>query len=216
MGVFVLLMGVAHAFEVHRHQTNHSWDQRLYKFLTSSNRSNSCRFSALKNIMKFLVVCGLVAMSSVLAQNTSMPAKECLAKCDQSSALWVTCAAECVGVPHPTNKDVQDTKDCFNQCEKNDGGCQDNCIKTHFVSGDGSQSHQPLGSGSATPTGMLGSATKTAGRAGGTMATGASAATTASSSNRPPSVTPSSGASMTDATLFSVGMLMCGLIWVQK
>ncbi|KAK9710595.1 hypothetical protein K7432_008354 [Basidiobolus ranarum] len=172
--------------------------------------------------MKFFFLYALVALSSVTTQNTSMPAKECLAKCDQSNALWVTCAAECVGVPHPTNKDVQETKDCFNKCSKNDGNCQNNCIKTHFIGNNSdnqspdNSNASPIISGSRTiakPTGTNGSSTNISSQ---TTTTGASDIATSTGANRSPSVTAQNGSIKNDVSIVAIGMLMGSLVWTQS
>ncbi|KAK9711514.1 hypothetical protein K7432_007774 [Basidiobolus ranarum] len=149
------------------------------------------------------------------SQDNGQAVRECLTKCDQVGPSWATCAAECVGVPHPTNKDVQETKDCFSQCGKNDGNCQNNCIKTHFIDSNASASAgaTPNGTGTAaTPTGTNGSTTNVSGQTASGMSTGTSNVATSTGVNQSPSVTPKSGSTKNGSSIMMMGVLISGLM----
>ncbi|KAK9710689.1 hypothetical protein K7432_008250 [Basidiobolus ranarum] len=89
--------------------------------------------------MMFSIVLTLVFLTLIAAQDNGQAVRGCLSKCDQGSALWMTCATECVDTLHSINKN--DVKDCLNQCGS-DGHCLDTCIGSHFP-GSNSDDSQP-------------------------------------------------------------------------
>ncbi|KAK9759356.1 hypothetical protein K7432_017780 [Basidiobolus ranarum] len=82
--------------------------------------------------MKSIFIIALATFSLVAAQEDSHEVQGCLSQCDQDSTQWVACAAECVGVSHPIIQDVQETKECVNECDNGDDNCHNECIRAHF------------------------------------------------------------------------------------
>ncbi|ORY00780.1 hypothetical protein K493DRAFT_298704 [Basidiobolus meristosporus CBS 931.73] len=189
--------------------------------------------------MKSQLALALLAFSSVMAQNNGQAAQEvvdCMSRCNQESSTWVNCAAECMGVPHPTTKDdmfhllalarntyscnsrsitvVQDTRDCFNECGQADGGCQSNCIKTHFVEDGNTKEGSKTTNTSISSTGANVSTTTTSNQSSTSLnklsSTAMPTGVVKSTAN-----TLSSGAALKKIIIASVGLLLSGLVRMQ-
>ncbi|ORX96185.1 hypothetical protein K493DRAFT_301031 [Basidiobolus meristosporus CBS 931.73] len=120
---------------------------------------------------------------------------------------------------------VQDTKDCFNECDQNDGGCQSDCIKTHFVGGENSMSKstvQPtdtnIPTSKSTEDSVATNTSLSTSISSQSMTSGATRASnppTTTGPSRSASVNISSGETRNQVAMVTTGLLLSGLLWMQ-
>ncbi|KAK9710688.1 hypothetical protein K7432_008249 [Basidiobolus ranarum] len=85
----------------------------------------------------FFVLAFVITSFTLVASQQDMKKTQvvgCLSKCEQDSDQWVKCAGDCVGVPlsGDQNETSQEAKECFHECEDEDGDCYEKCIGNHF------------------------------------------------------------------------------------
>lgn len=120
-------------------------------------------------VQSTMVMTAVVSHDGPAPSSTPTAQQTCLAAC---AAGDVNCQAICVGVPHPSNSDMNSTTSCVAACDQGDGSkgatdayasCRNNCISSYILLGtakpagaSGSAASGSAGAAAATTTGAAG------------------------------------------------------------